>query len=102
MDKIKRIDNVELRKTTHILTDEPYFEIVLYYKNPRYGQEGEIPELCYTLSIIENLREDEEHDIRSTGSRPFFLDRLDRDAYDRIVAYTYTEECRLLMLSTIA
>ena len=106
MKKIKRQGNIELRETCSAVDNKPYFEIVCYYPNPRYGYynadgKEEFPELCYTVSFIERIRESDEHDILSVGSRPFCLDEQDKMDYDAIAKETYKPKIRKLMLKTI-
>lgn len=108
-----RIGNIELRLTKS-LRDKYYYDIVCYYPNGYYNKQDEYEfdevrrmyykldfpycyidpdcfkheESCYSVAHLVQ-REEDEHDIKSVGSRPFNLSPREMADYLAVVKYSY-------------
>ena len=90
-----RKNNIEFRSTNNFITEEPYYEIVKWEKNPWYENYDEFEvtplgryhhkkldyyvseslfhreETCYTLAIFYNREDEIEPDLKTVSDRPF-------------------------------
>jgi len=72
-----KIKNLELRKVYEDFSKYKY-EIVKWVKSDR-------GDYCYTIAFIDIDKKDNEFDVRSTGMRPWDLEKEEKEYFDNLI-----------------